>query len=95
MGNGHIQKRSLTINSRFMYGQSSLRIQHINYFNPVLELFKPYLSKDFKIKTKSFVNKITNNSYSSVNFAFATLSLPCFNYYKDLFYNSDDLKIVS
>jgi hypothetical protein len=52
LGNGHIQKRSLTINSRFIYGQSSLRIQHINYFNPVLELFKLYLSKDFKIKTK-------------------------------------------
>jgi len=39
-----------------MYGQNSLRIQHINYFNHVLELFKPYLSKDFKLKTKSFVD---------------------------------------
>ena len=68
------------------------RIQHLNYFNHVLELFKPYLSKDFKLKTKSFVDKRTNNSYSSVNFA--TLSLPCFNYYKNLFYNSDNLKIV-
>ena len=92
LGDGHIQKRALTGNSRFMYGQSSLRIQHINYFNHVLELFKPYLSKDFKLKTKSFVDKRTNNSYSSVNFA--TLSLPCFNYYKNLFYNSDNLKIV-
>ena len=95
-----------------MYGQSSLRIQHINYFNysetcsslnkgHVLELFccsfslffnqikikkgavslffnprkrkikkaAPYLSKDFKLKTYSFVDKRTNNSYSSVNFA--------------------------
>ena len=52
-----------------MYGQSSLRIQHLNYFNHVLELFKPYLSKDFKLKTYSFVDKRTNNSYSSVNFA--------------------------
>jgi hypothetical protein len=75
-----------------MYGQSSLRIQHLNYFNHVLELFKPYLSKDFKLKTKSFIDKRTKISYSSVNFA--TLSLPCFNFYKDLFYNSDDLKIV-
>jgi len=75
-----------------MYGQSSLRIQHINYFNHVLELFKPYLSKDFKLKKKSFVDKRNNNNYSSVNFA--TYSLPCFNYYKNLFYNSDGLKIV-
>ena len=87
LGDGHIQKRSLTGNSRFIYGQSSLRIQHFNYFNHVLELFKPYLSKEFKLKTRSFVDKRTNNSYSSVNFA--TLSLPCFNYYKNLFYNSD------
>jgi len=92
LGDGHIQKRSLTGNSRFMYAQSSLRIQHFNYFYHVLELFKPYLSKDFKLKTKTFIDKRTNISYSSVNFA--TLSLPCFNYYKDLFYNSDGLKIV-
>ena len=92
LGDGHIQRRSLTGNSRFMYGQSSLRIQHLNYFNHVLELFKPYLSKEFKLKTKSFIDIRTNKSYSSVNFA--TLSLPCFNYYKDLFYNSDFLKIV-
>jgi hypothetical protein len=70
-----------------MYGQSSLRIQHLNYFYHILELFKPYLSKEFKLKTRSFVDKRTNNSYSSVNFA--TLSLPCFNYYKNLFYFSD------
>jgi hypothetical protein len=97
LGDGHIQKRSLTgplalARARFMYGQSSVRIQHFNYFNHILELFKPYLSKDFKLKTRSFVDKRTNNSYSSVNFA--TLSLPCFNYYKNLFYNSDNLKIV-
>jgi len=36
-----------------MYSQSSLRIQHLNYFNHVLELFKLYLSKDFKLKINS------------------------------------------
>ena len=50
LGDGLIQKKSLTGNSRFMYGKNSLRIQHINYFYHVLELFKPYLSKDFKLK---------------------------------------------
>ena len=45
-----------------MFGQSSLRIQHINYFNHILELFKPYLSKDLKLKKKSFVDKRTNIS---------------------------------
>ena len=41
---------------------------------------------------RSFKDKRTNVSYSSVSFA--TLSLPCFNYFKNLFYNSDELKIV-
>ena len=92
LGDGHIQKRSLNGNSRFIYTQSSLRVHHLNYFNHVLELFKPYLSKDFILKERFFTDKKSNNKYSSIQFA--TLSLPCFNYYKDLFYNSGHLKIV-
>nr|YP_009129955.1 LAGLIDADG type homing endonuclease [Ganoderma meredithae]AJT57350.1 LAGLIDADG type homing endonuclease [Ganoderma meredithae] len=92
LGDGHIQKRSINGNSRFIYGQSSLRLHHLNYFNHVLELFKPYLSKDFNPKESYFTDKRSNKKYSSVKFA--TLSLPCFNYYRDLFYNSDNLKIV-
>ena len=92
LGDGHIQKRSINGNSRFIYGQSSLRLHHLNYFNHVFELFKPYLSKDFNPKKRSFTDKRSNKKYSSVQFA--TLSLPCFNYYKDLFYNSNYLKIV-
>ena len=93
LGDGHIQKRSINGNSRFIYGQSSLRLHHLNYFNHVFELFKPYLSKDFNPKKRCFTDKRSNKKYSSVQFA--TLSLPCFNYYKDLFYNSNYLKIVN
>jgi hypothetical protein len=92
LGDGHIQKRSINGNSRFLYGQSSLRLYHLNYFNHVFDLFNPYLSKDFKPKNRSFTDKRTNKEYSSVQFA--TLSLPCFNYYKNLFYNSNNIKIV-
>ena len=91
LGDGHIQKRSINGNSRFIYGQSSLRLHHLNYFNHVFELFKPYLSKDFNPKKISFTDKRSNKKYSSVQFA--TLSLPCFNYYKELFYN-ENKKIV-
>lgn len=91
LGDGHVQKRSLNGNSRFMYGQSSLRIHHLNYFKHVLNLFKPYLSETFKLKEKTFKDNRTNNTYKSVNFA--TLSLPCFNQYKSLFYKNNK-KIV-
>ena len=57
-----------------------------------LDLFKPYLSNDFNVKEKSFIDKRTNIKYSSVNLA--TLSLPCFNYYRNIFYNSENKKIV-
>jgi hypothetical protein len=67
-------------NSRFIYAQSSLRKHHLNYFNHVLELFKPYISKDFIVKDKPFTDKRTNANYSSVQFA--TLTLPCFNHNK-------------
>ena len=79
-------------NSRFIYAQSSLRLHHINYFNHVLELFKPYLSNNFIYKEKTFTDKRTNKEYKSVHFA--TLSLPCFNYYRNMFYDSNNLKIV-
>ncbi len=82
LGVGHIQKRYIKGNSRFIYGQSSLRKHNLNYFNHVLELFKPFLSEDLKLKER----------YSSVNFA--TLAFSCFNYYKSLFYNSENIKIV-
>lgn len=85
LGDGHIQQRHLN-NSRFIYGQSSLRPHHQNYFNHIFELFKPYLSKDFIIKEKVFSHKKTNMIYKSVNFA--TLTLPCFTYYRDMFYIS-------
>ncbi len=57
-----------------------------------MELFKPYLSKNFNVKDKSFTDKRTNVKDSSVYFA--TLSLPCFNYYRNLFYNPQNIKIV-
>lgn len=92
LGDGHIQKRTTNGNSRFIYAQSSLRIHHLNYFKHVLALFNPYLSKGFKLKERTFTDKRTNRNYSSVNFQ--TLSLPCFNSYRSLFYNSDHSKVV-
>ena len=92
LGDGHIQRRTLKGISRVIYGQSSLRKHHYNYFKHVYALFQSYLSVDFKFKEKSYLDKRTQVKYSSVNFA--TLSLPCFNFYKNLFYDSNNIKIV-
>ena len=90
LGDGHIQSRNG--NSRFIYGQSSLRIHHLNYFYHILELFKDFISKDFSPKSRTFIDKRTKNTYSSISFA--TLTLPCFNKYRNLFYNEENKKIV-
>ena len=99
LGDGHIQSRQLNGNSRFMYGQSSLRENHLNYFNHIFELFKPFISKEYKIKSRSlfffffvFLDNRNNKTYSSV--IFATLTLPCFTFYRELFYNSQGKKLV-
>lgn len=89
LGDGHIQQR---VNSRFIYGQSSLRLHHLNYFKHVLEIFRPYISKDFKLKDRTFKDKRTQLMYSSVSFA--TLTFPCFNYYRNLFYDKNNKKII-
>jgi hypothetical protein len=75
-----------------MYGQSSLRENHLNYFNHIFDLFKPFTSEEYKIKSRSFIDKRYNKTYSSV--LFATLTLPCFTSYKELLYNSFGKKIV-
>ena len=90
LGDGHLQSRNG--NSRFIYGQSSLRKQHLNYFYHVYELFKPFISKEFLPKSRTFLDKKTSISYSSISFA--SLTLPCFNYYRNLFYNNENKKIV-
>ena len=87
-----IYKKNLKGNSIILFSQSSLRIHHYNNFKHVYELFKPYLSKSFNLKERTFKDKRTNKIYSSISFK--TLSLPCFNHYKTLFYISEILKIV-
>jgi len=92
LGKGNIQSRQLNGNCRFMYGQSSLRLNHLNYFNHILDLFKPFISKEYKVKSRSFIDKRTNKTYSSI--LFATLTLPCFTSYRELFYNLEGKKII-
>ena len=75
-----------------MYGQSSLRENHLNYFNHIFELFKPFISKEYKVKSRSFIDKRYNKTYSSI--LFATLTLPCFTYFRELFYNLEGQKII-
>jgi hypothetical protein len=82
LGDGHIQQRSVTSNSRFIFGQTA--VKHKDYFQTVFDLFKPYCTKDLKSFLKSWEDKRTKQIYESLSFA--TMALPCFNKYRTIFY---------
>lgn len=67
-----------TSNARFVFAQSHVRE---DYFNFVYNMFKPYCKgESYQYKGNS---KLTG-PYQG--FRFNTLSLPCFNFFYDLFY---------
>ena len=82
LGDGHIQQRSVTGNSRFIFIQTA--IKHKDYYQKVFNLFKPYCTQDFKSYYKSWEDKKTKQIYESLSFA--TMALPCFNKYREKFY---------
>jgi hypothetical protein len=73
-----------------MYAQTA--VAHKEYFNHVLSLFLPFCVSDYTYQSKTNVDKRTNKSYSSISFI--TMQLPCFNEYRDLFYNNLNVKVV-
>lgn len=74
-------------NSRLEFKQS---LDNKDYVYHLFELFSSYSNMDFP-RHKEYLDKRNNKVYSSVGFA--TFSLPCFNYYHDLFYDNG-VKIV-
>lgn len=89
LGDGHIQQRSLTGNSRFLFTQTA--IKHKDYYQKVFDLFKFYCTQDLKSYFKSWEDKKTKQIYEFLSFA--TIALPCFNQYRNKFY-LNNIKIV-
>lgn len=82
LGDAHINRRSDTANSRLVYGQTT---KHKEYFDLVYNIFKPFCVNDHKPYFNQSIDKRNNEKYYS--FHFATMQLPCFNIYKEIFYN--------
>ena len=76
----HIAKRSATANSRLVYGQTT---KHKEYFDYVLEFFKPYCDENYEFQYRTFTGKDGKTYFAT---SFTTLQLPCFNAFKDMFY---------
>lgn len=88
LGDGHIQLRSFTSSAKFIFGQTA-KLAKREYFNHVLVLFMPFCTPGTSAYIKDFFTK--GVAYSSVSFA--TMQLPCFTYFRAIFY-TESVKIV-
>ena len=82
LGDAHISKRSLTANSRLHYGQTT---KHKEYFLFVYDIFKSFCVKQYIPVSRTYLDKRSNETYYSYHFV--TMQLPCFNEYRELYYN--------
>jgi len=82
LGDGHIVRRSLTSNSRLVYGQSG--VIHKEYFYHVYNIFSPFCTNNYVPQNKVFKDSRTKKVYTAI--IFTTMQLPCFNIYRESFY---------
>jgi hypothetical protein len=75
LSDGHIQKRSISGNGRFIFAQSG-KPQKRNYFDLVFEIMKPFCSSNYVPYFKEWKDSRTNTLYSSISIT--TMQLPCF-----------------
>ena len=84
LGDAHLSRRSLTANSRLIYAQTT---KHKEYFEHVYEIFKPFCVENHKVKESNNLDKRNKETYISLKFA--TMQLPCFNPFLEMFYDSN------
>jgi hypothetical protein len=89
LGDLTAERKSAKNNTRLQFKQSTKNTEYINH---LYDLFKEFCGSS-PIVMSSFDSRPTKmKAYSAIKFQ--TLSLPCFNKYRELFYNSEGVKII-
>lgn len=91
ISDGHAQRRSDTGNTRIIFSQSGKGSKH-GFFTAVWDLLKPFCTIAAKPKYFEWKDHNTNILYSRISFA--TMQLPCFNIFREIWYNKEGVKIV-
>ena len=86
LGDLSIEKGKHSLNARLRIKQS---IIHEDYLIFLYNLFKPLTNMQPKIQIRKPDSR-TGKQYNSIRFA--TLAMPCLNYYHDLFYYKENFK---
>ncbi len=78
------QKRSVKGNTNLHFKQSLINREYVEH---LYSLFKDYYGSPPKTMSKFDSRPDKMKEYGAIQFV--TLSLPCFNVYRELFYNSE------
>ena len=90
LGDAHIVRRTPTANSRLVYAQTA--VKHKEYFDYVFSFFLPFCANDYKPQSRLVVDNRTKKTYSAISFT--TMQLPCFNEYREMFYDLNRKKVI-
>ena len=90
LGDAHIVRRTPTANSRLVYAQTA--VKHKEYFDYVFSFFLPFCANDYKPQSRLVVDNSTKKTYSAISFT--TMQLPCFNEYREMFYDLNRKKVI-
>lgn len=91
LGDIHAERKNANSNTRIQFKQS---IKNKAYIDHLYSLFQNYCGSNEAPKINSSFDSRPNKNkiYSSIKFC--NLSLPCFNKFRILFYNSEGIKIL-
>jgi hypothetical protein len=87
LGNLTAERKNLKSNTRLQFKQSTINEVYIRY---LYSLFKEFCGSEPKIMSKFDSRPTKLKEYHAIKFQ--TLSLPCFNSFREMFYNSDGKK---
>lgn len=85
LGDLGTERRNLNCNTRLHFKQSIAQKEYIDH---LYKLFKDYCSSP----PKHLIQKSTKNNFESIKFI--TRSLPCFNEFREQFYNTNGVKYI-
>jgi hypothetical protein len=89
LGDLHAEKKNLNSNTRLQFKQSD---KNKDYIDHLYNLFKEFCGSAPKITTWFDNRPNRNKLYGSIKFS--TFSLPCFNMFRDMFYDLSGVKFI-
>lgn len=89
LGDLFAEKSKPTYNTRLQFKQS---IKNKEYIDHLYSLFKEYCHSEPKITTS--IDQRPGKTELNVSIKFWTSSLPCFNKFRELFYNNSGVKFI-